>query len=271
MSVEFTAYAGISIVNAIPALKGVVAAIDLPARVRAYYGECKAEGLIGFILNELGVKGVCVEVESRIPPKSGLKSNSAIATAVIYAVRRLIGEPITPLEAARLAAVLTKRHGSSITGAFDDASASALGGVVFTDNGKLEILKHDVLTGDYIVVIAGYKDEKRLENLERLRRLSGIFAEIFEMAFNGDLWRAAVLNGLLVAESLGYYKAIKAIGKALSLGALACGVSGNGPTIYAVFKKGEEGVFVDYVEEEWGYHMEVEFVPPRNSYKDMQA
>jgi GHMP kinases C terminal. len=66
----------------------------------------------------------------------------------------------------------------------------------------------------------------------------------------------------LVAESLGYHKALETIGAALRLGALASGVSGNGPSVYAVFKPGEEGPFIDYIINSWGYYLTTVFVEP---------
>ncbi|WP_243679323.1 hypothetical protein [Vulcanisaeta distributa] len=75
---------------------------------------------------------------------------------------------------------------------------------------------------------------------------------------------AATINGILVAESLGYYNALETIGAALRLGAVASGVSGNGPAIYAVFKPGEEGgPFIDYIRNTWGYYIVTRLVETR--------
>ncbi len=84
------------------------------------------------------------------------------------------------------------------------------------------------------------------------------------LALNGDLWRVTTINGILVVESLGYWNAVPFISTALSKGAVASGVSGNGPSVFAVFKSGEEGSFLDYVENNWGYYLVSKFVNPQN-------
>ncbi|MFB6470154.1 MAG: shikimate kinase [Vulcanisaeta sp. AZ3] len=267
--VEYITYGGISIINAIPAWLGGTAAINLLSRVRVTEGTCSVDGFMSFILNYLRDKwgldaNVCVSVDSSIPESSGLKSNSAVAVGIVHAVMDFLGRPISPLESARLASIITKAHGSSITGAFDDASASILGGVVFTDNKSMTIIKHRAVD-ELRVIITGYKESKRLSRINRLRALSGVYSALFEMAVNGDLWRAATINGMLVAEALGYHRALETISNALRLGALASAVSGNGPSIYAVFKAGEEGPFVDYVVSSWGYYLTTSLVGPRYS------
>ncbi|WP_243666056.1 hypothetical protein [Vulcanisaeta sp. JCM 16159] len=93
--------------------------------------------------------------------------------------------------------------------------------------------------------------------------MSGIYQALFSMAINGDLWRAATINGILVAESLGYYNALETIGRALRLGAVASGVSGNGPSIYAIFRPGEEGPFIDYISSTWSYYLVTKLVEIR--------
>ena len=260
MGGEYITYGGISIINAVPAWLGGAAAIDLKVRVKAREGFCEMSDFIRFVINYLRGRfnfnyEICVEVDSEVPQGSGLKSNSAVAVGVIHAVLSLLrGGDVDPLESARLAAEVTRAHGSSITGAFDDASAAILGGVVFTDNKSLRVIRQlniEPLT----VVITGYGDRKNLQSIDRLRALSGVYRELFGMALNGDLWRVATINGILVAESLGYYRALETIGAAMRLGALASGVSGNGPSIYAVFKPGDEGPFIDYIRNTWGYYL----------------
>lgn len=269
---EYITYGGISIINAIPAWLGGAAAIDLKVRVRVREGYCDVGDFVGFVIDYLRSKlglehDMCVEVDSEVPPGSGLKSNSAVAVGVIHAVLNSFrGGSVDPVDVARLAAEVTRAHGSSITGAFDDASAALLGGgIVLTDNKSLRVIRQlnpDPLT----VVITGYRVGKNLQGIDRLRALSGgLYQALFNMALNGDLWRAATINGILVAESLGYHNALETIGTALRLGAVSSGVSGNGPAIYAVFKPGEEGgPFIDYIRNTWGgYYIVTRLVETR--------
>ncbi len=257
--VEYITYGGISIINAIPAWLGGAIAIDLKVKVAVNEGFCKMDDFLLFILNYLEREfnskiNACINVESEVPSASGLKSNSAVAAGVIYAVTRFMGRDLNPVEVARLAAIITRAHGSSITGAFDDASAATLGGAVLTDNKSMRIIKQ-IPIGELKVLITGYREKKNLSNIDRLKSLSRIYRELFNIALNGDLWRATTINGILVAESLMYYRSLETIGAALGLGAVAAGVSGNGPSVFAIFKPGEEGPFIDYVEENWGYYL----------------
>ena len=276
-TVETITYGGISVINAIPAFLGGTIAIDLKARIIISLNneskKCPYNEFVNFITNytlkrwnlDLSYNDLCINVISEIPPTSGLKSNSAIASGLIYGLAIALGIKISPIDAARIAAEATKMHGSSITGAFDDAAASILGGLVLTDNATNSIIKHLNLNDEYIVIITGFKDKKKkLEKIDRLRSLTPIYKEIFNLALNGDLWRATIINGILVAESLGYLDAIPFISNALIKGAIASGVSGNGPSVFAIFKPGEEGPFIDYVEQNWNYYLVTRFVNIRD-------
>lgn len=265
---EVITYGGISIVNAIPAMLGGAAAVDLKVKVSFDRGRgCELDPFIGFIvkyvstrLNKPIPEDLCVAVDSEVPPSSGLKSNSAVAVAVAYGLAKILGIQLSPVDSAKLAAEATRAHGSSITGAFDDASASILGGVVLTDNSSMNVIKQFETSDDYSVVLTGFRSSKRLQNLDRLRALKDVYRAVFEMALKGDLWRAATVNGMFVAEALGYWDALEVVGRAMGMGALASGVSGNGPAIFAVFKHGEEGPFVDYVDFRIGYHIQTHLV-----------
>ncbi|MFP3240386.1 MAG: shikimate kinase [Caldivirga sp.] len=255
---EYVTYGGVSIINAIPALRGGVMAIDLPVRVELTNGRCVMDEFTSFILNyasrRLNVNGeYCARVNSSVPVSSGLKSNSAVAAGIVYALAMLSGVGLSEVDAARIAAEATRAHGSSITGAFDDASASLLRGIVLTDNRLMKVVRHLKPPGDVTVVVTGFKERKRPINVNELRRLASIYIDLFHWALNGEIWHAATVNGIMVARALGYDGQLKAIGEALSNGALAAGVSGNGPSVFAVFKDGEEGPYVEYVDRQWGY------------------
>ncbi|WP_243674593.1 hypothetical protein [Vulcanisaeta distributa] len=110
---EYITYGGISIINAIPAWLGGAVAVDLKVRVKINDGPCAMNEFINFIINylreRLGINNdVCIEVNSEVPPGSGLKSNSAVAVGVIYTLlTSLRGGNASPVEVARLAAEVT--------------------------------------------------------------------------------------------------------------------------------------------------------------------
>lgn len=255
---EYVTYGGVSIINAIPSLRGGVMAVDLPVKVELTSGECNMDEFISFVISHsmrvLGINGrYCVKVNSSIPIASGLKSNSAVAAGIVYALIKSLNLGLDAVDAARVAAEATRAHGSSITGAFDDASASLLRGIVLTNNGTMRVIKRINPPSDVVIVITGFRERKANINIDALRALRDVYMDIFHWALRGDIWRAALVNGLMIAKALGYGRQLKAIGEALSKGALTAGVSGNGPSVYAVFREGEEGPYVDYVNDEWGY------------------
>jgi shikimate kinase len=68
--------------------------------------------------------------------------------------------------------------------------------------------------------------------VHKLSDLSDLFTDAFRLAEAGEYWKAMKLNGVLASAALGttYRPALAA----LEQGALAAGVSGNGPSIAAV-------------------------------------
>jgi shikimate kinase len=68
--------------------------------------------------------------------------------------------------------------------------------------------------------------------VQKLSDLADLFTDAFNLAESGEYWKAMKLNGVLASAALGTsYKPALA---ALEQGALAAGVSGNGPSVAAV-------------------------------------
>jgi shikimate kinase len=101
-----------------------------------------------------------VRTESAVPMAAGLKSSSAAANATVLAVLAALdrappdalpdGERATPAAptraaACRLGVEAARDAGVTVTGAFDDASASMLGGVTVTDNTADALLARETL------------------------------------------------------------------------------------------------------------------------------
>ncbi|ADM28533.1 shikimate kinase [Ignisphaera aggregans DSM 17230] len=244
------AYGGVTIVNAVPAWLGSAMAIDL--RVRVYVDICRpteicyyqsklVEYIVKYFMKKYNIPRIKVYISSEIPPSSGLKSSSAVSVALIRCItsRFSIYEPSIP----RLAAELSRLAGVSFTGALDDASASYYGGIVFTDNLNMNILKVLDLPKEYTTVLLFHATRNPVD-VDRLRRCAYMFRDIFELAYQGEIFRAMTMNGLLIARLLGYNEDIPR--KALEKGALAAGVSGNGPTIFAITRRGDEGPIYEY-------------------------
>jgi shikimate kinase len=91
-----------------------------------------------------------VRTESEVPLASGLKSSSAAANAAVLATLDALGvaEDVPAEDATRLGVRAAREVGVTVTGAFDDASASMLGGVTVTDNDADDLLAREAFDRD---------------------------------------------------------------------------------------------------------------------------
>ncbi|MDT7889474.1 MAG: shikimate kinase [Desulfurococcales archaeon] len=237
-------FAGVSIVNAIPSWLGSTMAINIVVEVEIEEGSGAHSSLtrtiVEYFREKIGVPELRVTVRSPLPPESGLKTSSAVAVALIEAVKMKYG--LRDIDTPKLAADLSIRAGVSITGAYDDATAAYHGGISLTNNKERRIIGLRDPPEDVVTVILVRGGRPKID-LGSLKRYENLFTEIFRIALKGDIITAMRLNGIAVAEILGYETGL--IKKALELGALAAGVSGNGPSIFALAKRNEEGPIVD--------------------------
>jgi shikimate kinase len=173
--------------------------------------------------------GAKIVTRSEIPVSRGLKSSSAAANAVIMATLDALDESIEALYAIRLGTKCAIDAGVSVTGAFDDACASWLGGAVVTDNRKNELLRRGPMDPKLKVVIHVPPFQIRKEGLPRARisAVADIAEMAFQMALKGDYYGAMKLNGLCYASALRVDQDIAF--RALELGARSAGLSGTGP------------------------------------------
>ncbi|MDK6028090.1 shikimate kinase [Ignisphaera sp. 4213-co] len=246
-----SAWGGISVVNAIPSGLGSAIAIDMKTKIfirRCSNFEKKpssrlVEKILEYFSSRYGLSNLCADVVSDIPMGSGLKSSSSVAVALIKAVKNL--NIVEELDVPRLAAELSRLAGVSITGALDDAAAAYYGGVVFTDNTNMKVIRVlDPKLEMSVVILIPRGVSRPPMNVDKLRKYSHLFEEVFSIAIQGDIFRAMTLNGLLIARLMGYSEDVPR--KALSMGASAAGVSGNGPATFAVCRAGDEGPIIEF-------------------------
>ncbi len=185
------------------------------------------------VLEEFGVdSGAKIFTRSQVPQASGLKSSSAAANATVLATLRAIGRDMEPLDAVRLGVRAARDTGVSITGAFDDACASMLGGVVVTDNRKNELLKREPVESDVVIYAPDKKAFSSQTNVARSRAVGPWVDAAFDMAMRGEYRRAMTLNGFLYTAALGYSP--EPMMAALELGVDAVSLSGTGPSYVAL-------------------------------------
>ena len=194
--------------------------------------------------------GGTVHTESEVPLAAGLKSSSAAANATVLATLSALGlaEAVAPVEACRLGVGAAREAGVTVTGAFDDASASMLGGVTLTDNDGDELLAHDPPTALWDEADAGDEETARDPpsalvwtpperaysadaDVERCRRVAPVARTVASLARAGRYAEAMTVNGLAFSAALGFdpAPAVEAVPAAA-----AVSLSGTGPSVVAV-------------------------------------
>lgn len=262
------AHGGVSVLNAIPTGVGGAVGVDLrvEARVelldeRVFLFESSSprgpvdppvelgEALLG-LAGRYGFEGgLRVEVSSMVPPAAGLKSSSALVNAVVMALGDALGLGWTAMDVARLGVWVARRAGLTVTGAFDDSLASVSRGVFITDNVGGRVLRRYRTGGLYAVirVPGGMRSIYDLD-VEGFRALRGLYWKAVDRALRGDWLGAATVNGFLTLRATGCDgESLELISSALMVpGVVAAGVSGKGPSVFAL--TGDPGAVVDV----WG-------------------
>jgi shikimate kinase len=202
-------------------------------------------------------------LRSAVPQRCGLKSSSAVSVALARALLRILGHPPSPAEAAVVSAKAALASGVSLTGAFDDALACALGGVVVADvRAHWQMLSTEVPSGlqALLFVPEGARPDLA-QRASELRAADMNAKEAVRLALRGDFLKAMRYNSLVVERAMGYdYTKIKEAGT--SKGAVACGVSGNGPTLAFVVPRELTPTVAAALPRQGGKLLVAEFVRP---------
>ena len=249
--VKATVHGAVSLVSAIANKKGATLGISL--KVEAIVETSEGKGIViqsenkslsSRLINktiekivskkDLEKNKIVITLTSEIPTGYGLKSSSAISSVVALACAKIFKPKLTDkqiLLAGVDASIETK---VSITGAYDDACSCYYGGFNVTDNGKRNRMQFEKIPSNLSAVIFIPKNRKR-GNLKRLKILSPIFNNAWELANKKMYWEAMTINGLATSSILNSDP--KIIVDLIDKGALGASVSGNGPSIAAIVKK----------------------------------
>ena len=202
--------------------------------------------------------GVSVKTSSTLPVASGLSSSSATSNAVIMATVRALtdkylqeSEPnfLTSNDLINMGVDASLEAGVTITGAFDDASASFYGGYTITNNFERKILKmNDMDEQNILVFMPNRKSLTAQSDVRRMKLISPQVKLAFQEALKGNLCDAITLNGLLYCASLGFNPEMAL--DAIDAGAEAAGLSGTGPSFVAL--SGNENI--DRIVDAWSSH-----------------
>ena len=249
------AYAAVSIVNALSTGVGCALGIDLAVTAEATIlpgfasdpstpgmgGEDRsplidaavAEAMTAFV-HDPGASATVV-VWSDVPVAKGLKSSSAVASAVVAAVAHAANTSPSRIEVARASALAGRRAGVSATGAFDDALAGLSSGFVVTDNHRQTLLRSRAADPHWEVGVllpqGTHPPSPVRASAFAARNAEGRRA--VDAALAGRFWDAMDRNSRLVEETMGYDRA-RLRARLRAAGALGSGVSGLGPAFAAV-------------------------------------
>ena len=249
-----TVHGAISLVNAIANQKGATLGIALKveAIVETSPGkgiaiQSKNKSLSSRLINktvekvvskkDLEKNKITITLDSEIPTGYGLKSSSAISSAVVLACTKIFKPKFTDQQILLAGVEASIESKVSITGAYDDACSCYYGGFNVTDNEKRKRIHFQKAPTNLIAVIFIPKNRKR-GNLKNLKVLSSIFDNAWELARKKRYWEAMIINGLATASILNSDS--KIITTLIEKGALGASVSGNGPAIAAITKKENE-------------------------------
>ena len=192
-------------------------------------------------------EGGTVRTESQIPMAAGLKSSSAAANATVMATLSALDavDELSPEEATRLGVEAARDVGVTVTGAFDDASASMLGGVTVTDNQTDELLHRETRDWDVLVWSPPEKAYSAEADVDRCRQLAPVADLVADLALGGEFERAMTVNGFAYCAALGF----SAEPMLDALPAVAgVSLSGTGPSFTAVGERAS----LEYIRERWG-------------------
>lgn len=195
------------------------------------------------VLKKFGIEcGVIVKTFSNLPVASGLSSSSATSNAVTMALTRAIensydikGQDVglDPIGILNLGVDSSLQAGVTITGAFDDASASFFGGLTITKNLQRKMIRREEWEGQNILIYMPNRISPTAESdVVRMKLLAPWVKLAFNEALKGNIHNALTLNGLLYCSALHFNPDIAL--DALQAGALAAGLSGTGPSFVAV-------------------------------------
>ncbi|HHT18645.1 MAG: shikimate kinase [Euryarchaeota archaeon] len=242
---------------------GIGLYVDVQARLKPSKTILKAADGVDTTLMDICVRkvlekfkittGIMVKTSSTLPVASGLSSSSATSNAVVMATYRALVEnglvsedSLSDYDLINLAIDASLEAGVTITGAFDDASASFFGGLTITHNPRREILYNRPMEEQSILIyMPNKKSPTAQSDVPRMKLLAPWVKLAFQEALKGNIYYALTLNGILYCATLNFDANIAL--DALDSGALAAGLSGTGPSFVAIVPDDA----LDRVQETW--------------------
>jgi shikimate kinase len=190
------------------------------------YGDSEASG-------DGEASGGWVRTESEVPMAAGLKSSSAAANATVLATIDALGvsDEVSREQACRLGVQAARDAGVTVTGAFDDASASMLGGLTVTDNRSDELLAREAVGWDVLVWTPPEQAFSADADVARCKKIAPVAELVADLALEGRYGEAMTVNGFAFCAALGFTAEpmLEALPHARGVS-----LSGTGPSFVAV-------------------------------------
>jgi homoserine kinase len=204
------------------------------------------------MLDEYGEQvGMDIYLKKGLPLGSGMGSSAASAVAALVAANRLLGDPFE--KKALLPFAIAAEKAACGAGHADNVAPSLLGGfVLIRDYHPLDVIKLHVPEGLYCALLHPHFELKTSDSRSVLRdqislkhstiqsgNVAGFIAGLYQEDF--DLISRSLKD--VIAEPYravlipGFYEMREAL---KSIGALGMGISGSGPTLFALSKGSEK-------------------------------
>ncbi len=240
-------------ITSIPEVKiSKIEGADLPLETHKNVAGVAVEALLKAYNKPVGVD---IEIFKKIKAGSGIGSSAASSAGAVWAVNHLLNEPFTPHELVAFAMEGEKLASGNAHA--DNVAPALLGGFTLVRSYKpLDVIKlhspsdlvmtviHpqiEVKTSDSRSVLKQNVDLKKA--IQQWGNVGGFVAGLFTE--NYDLIGRSLedviiepLRSILIPE----FKAVKEA--AIAKGALGCGISGSGPSIFALSKSMETATIV---------------------------
>jgi homoserine kinase len=191
--------------------------------------------------------GFEVEIYKKIKAGSGIGSSAASAAGAVWAMNQLIGKPFSPLQLVKFA-MEGERLASGVAHA-DNVAPALFGGFTLVRSYQpLDIVKINTPSELYATIIhpqieVKTSDSRRIlkttisleDGIKQWGNVGGLIAGLFTEDYDliGRSLEDHIIEPIRSILIPGF-DAVKQ--KALETGALGCGISGSGPSIFALSK-----------------------------------
>lgn len=240
---------GCSLLHAAGLGYGASLALDLPVKVRLLDKEPRRnledpDGLLDAVLESWKKAKLTIpegdlfwSVNSKVPPRQGLKSSAAVSVAAIKALCSATGIELENADIVDISAAAQLSSGVSLTGSYDDSWAAVDGGWKLIDSNAedassgllLESIGPAADDWTVLLILRGERIER--PELEDFSTQQQSFSQALAALQDGKDLVALTMNGRGVVAALNDTDARRMTNDAFVSGARAAGISGSGPAI----------------------------------------